>query len=50
VLVIGGVIILAGRRPLMPRVRATTSGVDYVALILLLIIIVTGIVPTIGVS
>ena len=48
VLVIGGVIILAGRRLLVPRVRATTSAVDYVALVLLLIVILTGIVPTIS--
>jgi len=48
VLVIGGVVILAGRRLLVPRVRATTSTVDYAALVLLLIVILTGIVPTIG--
>jgi nitrate reductase gamma subunit len=50
VLVIGGVVILAGRRLLVPRVRATTSPVDYIALILLLIVILTGIAPTIGVN
>ncbi len=50
VLVIVGVIILAGRRLLVPRVRATTSTVDYVALILLLIIILTGAAPTIFVN
>jgi nitrate reductase gamma subunit len=50
VLVIGGVIVLAGRRLLVPRVRATTTPVDYVALILLLAIIVTGIIPTIGIN
>ena len=50
VLVIGGVIVLAGRRLLVPRVRATTDAVDYAALILLLIVILTGIVPTIGVN
>jgi hypothetical protein len=50
VLVIGGVTVLALRRLLVPRVRATTSPVDYVALILLLIVIITGIVPTIGVN
>jgi len=50
VLVIAGVVILAGRRLLVPRVRATTSPVDYVALILLLIVILTGIAPTIGVN
>jgi nitrate reductase gamma subunit len=50
VLVIGGVVILAGRRLLVPRVRATTSPVDYVALILLLVVILTGIAPTVGVN
>ena len=50
VLVIGGVVVLAGRRLLVPRVRATTSPVDYVALILLLLVILTGIAPTIGVN
>ena len=49
-LVIGGVVVLAARRLLVPRVRATTSAVDYVTLILLLIVILTGIVPTIGVN
>ena len=43
-------VILAGRRLLVPRVRATTSPVDYLALILLLIIIVTGVVPTLFVN
>jgi nitrate reductase gamma subunit len=47
VLVIVGVIVLALRRLLVPRVRSTTSPVDWVALILLLVIIITGIVPTI---
>ena len=50
VLVIGGVIVLAGRRMFVPRVRATTTAVDYVALILLLAIIITGIIPTIGIN
>ena len=50
VLVIGGLVVLAGRRLLVPRVRATTSAVDYLALILLLIIILTGIAPTIFVN
>lgn len=50
ILVIAGVVVLAGRRLLVPRVRATTATVDYVALILLLIIILTGIAPTIGVN
>ena len=40
----------ASRRLLVPRVRATTSPVDYVALILLLLVILTGIAPTIGVN
>lgn len=47
VLVIGGILILATRRLFVPRVRATTSFVDYAALILLLVVIITGIVPTI---
>lgn len=46
VLVIVGVVILAARRLLVPRVRAATSPVDWVALVLLLVIIITGIVPT----
>ena len=50
VLVIGGVIVLATRRLLVPRVRATTAPVDYVTLILLLIVILTGIAPTIGIN
>ena len=49
-LVIIGVVVLAGRRLLVPRVRATTSPVDWVALILLLIVIVTGIIPTLFVN
>jgi nitrate reductase gamma subunit len=47
VLVILGVVVLALRRLLVPRVRSTTSPVDWVTLILLLVIIITGIVPTI---
>ena len=47
VLVIGGVVVLATRRLFVPRVRATTAPVDYVALILLLVIILTGIAPTV---
>ena len=47
VLVTAVVIVLAGRRLVVPRVRATTSPVDYIALILLLIVIVTGIGPTV---
>jgi nitrate reductase gamma subunit len=50
VLVIGGVIVLAARRLTVPRVRATTAPVVYLALILLLIVILTGIAPTIGVN
>jgi nitrate reductase gamma subunit len=50
VLVIGGVVVLAGRRLFVPRVRATTARIDYVALILLLIVILTGIAPTIGIN
>jgi hypothetical protein len=49
ILALAGVVILAGRRLLVPRVRAT-SPVDYVALILLLVIIVTGVVPTLFVN
>ncbi|MGH3424068.1 MAG: respiratory nitrate reductase subunit gamma [Nocardioidaceae bacterium] len=50
VLVIAGVVVLAWRRLFVARVRATTSGVDWVALILLLVIILTGIAPTIFVQ
>lgn len=50
ILVIIGVVILAGRRLLVARVRATTARIDYVALILLLIVILTGIAPTIWVN
>jgi nitrate reductase gamma subunit len=50
VLVIVGVAVLALRRLVVARVRATTSPVDWVALILLLIIILTGITPTIFVN
>lgn len=46
VLVILGVLILAARRLFIARVRATTSPVDWFALILLLAIIITGIIPT----
>ena len=49
-LIIAGVIVLAGRRLLVPRVRATTSPVDWVTLILLLAIIVTGIIPTLFIN
>lgn len=47
VLVMAGVVVLAARRLFVARVRATTSTVDWVALILLLAIILTGIVPTV---
>ena len=50
VLVIGGVLVLATRRLFVPRVRATTNPIDYVTLILLLVIILTGIAPTVGVN
>ncbi|MGH3445613.1 MAG: respiratory nitrate reductase subunit gamma, partial [Nocardioidaceae bacterium] len=45
-LVIGGMGILATRRLLVPRVRATTSPVDWVALVLLGIMVVLGIAVT----
>jgi len=48
--VLAGVLVLAFRRLFVPRVRATTSPVDWVALILLGIIIVTGIAPTVWVT
>lgn len=47
VLVIVGVAILAFRRLTVPRVRSTTSPVDWFALILLLAIIITGIIPSV---
>ncbi len=50
VLIIIGVGILAFRRLFVPRVRATTSPVDWVALILLAIVIVMGIAETVGVG
>jgi nitrate reductase gamma subunit len=50
ILVIAGVAVLAGRRLLVARVRATTSTVDYVVLVLLLLVILTGVAPTIGVN
>lgn len=46
VLVIAGVVVLALRRLLVPRVRSTTSPVDWATLVLLLVIILTGILPT----
>lgn len=48
--VIIGVAILSLRRLFVSRVRAATSPVDWVALILLAIVIVTGIIPTIFVN
>ena len=49
-----GVLIGAGflvfRRTMIPRVRATTSAVDYLALILLAIIVLLGIYLTLGVQ
>jgi len=42
--------VLATRRLFVPRVRATTARIDYVTLVLLLIIILTGIAPTIAVN
>jgi nitrate reductase gamma subunit len=48
--VLTGVTALAVRRLFVPSVRATTSPVDWLALILLLVIIVTGIIPTIAVN
>jgi nitrate reductase gamma subunit len=45
-LVIVGVVILASRRLFVPRVRATTSPVDWVALILLGIMVVLGVATT----
>jgi len=48
--VIAGVAILAGRRLFVARVRATTSAVDWVALVLLAIVIVLGIAETVGVG
>lgn len=50
VLVIGGIVILAGRRLLVPRVRAATSPIDYLVLILLLLVVLTGTAPTLGVN
>ena len=46
-LVIIGVVILATRRLFVPRVRATTSPVDWVALILLGIMVALGIATTV---
>ncbi|MBV9140411.1 MAG: respiratory nitrate reductase subunit gamma [Pseudonocardiales bacterium] len=45
-----GAVILAYRRLRIPRVRATTSAVDWVAIVLLTIVIILGIIPTVGVN
>jgi nitrate reductase gamma subunit len=45
-----GAVILAYRRIRIPRVRTTTSPVDWVALVLLTIVIVLGIIPTVEVN
>jgi nitrate reductase gamma subunit len=48
--VVGGAAILAFRRLSIPRVRATTNSVDWVTLVLLAIVILLGIIPTIGIN
>ena len=48
--VIIGVAILAYRRIRIPRVRAATSPLDWVALVLLAIVILLGIIPTVGIN
>ncbi len=48
VLIGGGVLLL--RRTAVPRVRATTSAVDYLALILLGMIVLLGIYLTLGIQ
>jgi nitrate reductase gamma subunit len=45
-----GAAILAYRRIHIPRVRATTSPLDWVALVLLAIVIVLGIIPTVWIN
>lgn len=50
VLIMIGIAFLAGRRLFVPRVRATTSPIDWVALILLAIVIGLGIGETMGVG
>ncbi|MCL6538559.1 MAG: respiratory nitrate reductase subunit gamma [Acidothermus sp.] len=50
VLILAGVVVLAGRRLFIARVRSTTDAVDYFALVLLLLIILTGIIPTVFVN
>lgn len=48
--VLGGAAVLIFRRTMVPRVRATTTAVDYLALILLGIVAVLGIYLTLGVQ
>ncbi|MGW4273873.1 respiratory nitrate reductase subunit gamma [Streptomyces seoulensis] len=48
--VLAGVAVLAFRRTTVPRVRATTSPVDWLALILLAVVIVLGVIPTLGIN
>ncbi len=48
--VVVGVLILAYRRLFVERVRATTTAVDWVALILLAIVIALGVAETVGVN
>ncbi|MBX6356247.1 MAG: respiratory nitrate reductase subunit gamma [Micromonosporaceae bacterium] len=48
--VLGGAAVLIFRRTMVPRVRATTTGVDYLALILLGIVTALGIYLTLGVQ
>ncbi|WP_255952791.1 respiratory nitrate reductase subunit gamma [Streptomyces odontomachi] len=45
-----GVAVLALRRTAVPRVRATTSAVDWLALVLLAVVIVLGVIPTVGIN
>ncbi|MFE9169725.1 respiratory nitrate reductase subunit gamma [Streptomyces kebangsaanensis] len=48
--VIAGVAVLAFRRTAVPRVRSTTSAVDWIALVLLAVVIVLGAIPTMGIN
>jgi len=50
VAVILGVAVLAFRRTTVHRVRATTSPVDWLALLLLAVVIVLGVIPTLGIN
>ncbi|MGH3731799.1 MAG: respiratory nitrate reductase subunit gamma [Acidimicrobiales bacterium] len=50
VLIIIGVVILAGRRMFVARVRVATSPVDWLTLIVLAVIIILGIIETVGVG